>query len=65
MKSFCCSRLRRVEKWSSAAAIKRVAVLTLSSLLALSCIAGMEEGRQKSQVCAACHGADGDRKSVV
>jgi cytochrome c553 len=63
MKSFCCSRIRRLEKWSSAAAIRTAAVLTLSSLFALSCIAGMEEGRQKSQVCAACHGADGNSAS--
>ena len=36
-----------------------VLALTLFALSPLS-HAGMEEGRQKAQVCAACHGADGN-----
>ena len=42
-----------------ATALKAAAVLALASL-AWPAQAGLEEGRVKSQVCAACHGADGN-----
>jgi cytochrome c553 len=40
------------------------AVLLLASQIP-SAHAGLEEGRQKSQVCAACHGADGNSVTSV
>lgn len=42
-----------------ATALKAAAVLALAAL-AWPAQAGLEEGRVKSQVCAACHGADGN-----
>ena len=42
-----------------AAALKMAAVFVLAAL-ASSAHAGVEEGRVKSQVCAACHGVDGN-----
>lgn len=47
-------------RWGrTAAAIKTAAVFALAGL-PFSVHAGLEEGRAKSQVCAACHGADGN-----
>ena len=42
-----------------AVALKIAAVLAFAAL-SLSAHAGLEEGRAKSQVCAACHGPDGN-----
>ena len=47
-------------RWGrTAAAFKTAAVFALAGL-PFSVHAGLEEGRAKSQVCAACHGADGN-----
>ncbi len=47
-------------RWGrTAAAIETAAVFALAGL-PFSVHAGLEEGRAKSQVCAACHGADGN-----
>ncbi len=59
------------QRGSIAAALKRAAVFSLTAaaatftvtaalLLAPAAHAGLEEGRVKAQVCAACHGADGN-----
>jgi cytochrome c553 len=44
----------------TAAAITRAAAVFLLAALIPHAHAGLEEGRQKSQICAACHGADGN-----
>ncbi len=44
---------------SKVAAVKAAAAFVFLALTS-ACHAGLEEGRVKSQVCAACHGADGN-----
>ena len=48
-----------VRRGRKAVALKIAAVLAFAAL-SLSAHAGLEEGRAKSQVCAACHGLDGN-----
>ena len=48
-----------VRRGRKAVALKIAAVLAFAAL-SLSAHAGLEEGRAKSQVCAACHGPDGN-----
>ena len=48
-----------VRRGCQAAALKTTAAFVLA-VLAFNVHAGLEEGRAKSQVCAACHGADGN-----
>jgi cytochrome c553 len=50
----------RSARWgSTTAALQLAAVLALTAA-AFTAQAGVEEGRAKAQVCAACHGADGN-----
>jgi cytochrome c553 len=63
MKTFYYSPLKRVKKWSTTAAIRTAAVLTLLSSFSQMSFAGMEEGRLKAQVCTSCHGVDGNSVS--
>ena len=63
MKIFYYSHFKCVKKWSRTAAIRTAAVLTLLGAISPLSYAGMEEGRLKSQVCAACHGVDGNSVS--
>ncbi len=54
----------RVNQWSMTAALRTAAVLALMLYFVTESHAGLEEGRVKSQVCAACHGVDGNSVSA-
>ena len=54
------NRPRPVVRVTLGRVILRAVVATSLTLVATLAHAGMEEGRQKAQVCAACHGADGN-----
>ena len=59
MSSVLRARSMTVRRGRKTAALKTAAVFLLAAL-ASSVHAGLEEGRVKSQVCAACHGVDGN-----
>ena len=59
MSTVLFARLTAVRRGRKTAALKTAAVFLLATLVS-SVHAGLEEGRVKSQVCAACHGADGN-----
>ena len=54
-----CAAMRRATGWVGKAAVMATAVFVLACLTPTS-HAGIEEGRQKAQVCVACHGVDGN-----
>jgi cytochrome c553 len=63
MSSVLFARLNAARRGHKTAALKMAAVFALAALAATfpaSAHAGVEEGRAKSQVCAACHGVDGN-----
>lgn len=52
--------------WSPKTAINRIAVFALATLTLVPTVhAGVDEGRQKAQVCVACHGADGNSPAPI
>jgi cytochrome c553 len=53
------ARLDGARRAGSAAGLKMAVALALSAMTTFS-HAGLEEGRVKAQVCAACHGGDGN-----
>ena len=59
MNSSPLARSLNARRGSKTAALKMAAVFVLAALTP-TVYAGLEEGRVKSQVCAACHGADGN-----
>ena len=59
MSTVLFARLTAVRRGRKTAALKTAAVFLLATLVS-SVHAGLEEGRVKSQVCAACHGVDGN-----
>ncbi len=63
MKQLCYWRAWHAKSWSLTAALRTAAVLALLHALISTSFAGVEEGRVKSQVCAACHGVDGNSVS--
>lgn len=63
MRQLCSWRTDRAHLWSLTAALKAAAVLAFSLQFSPVCFAALEEGRLKSQVCAACHGVDGNSLS--
>ena len=54
------NRARPIVSVKSGRVILRAVITTALALVATLAHAGMEEGRQKAEVCAACHGADGN-----
>lgn len=56
--------IRRTAGRAMRSAVVATAVF-IPALLSPTAFAGIEEGRQKSQVCAACHGADGNSPAPV
>ncbi len=54
------NRPRPVVRLTFGGVILRTVVAATLALVASLAHAGMEEGRQKAQVCGACHGADGN-----
>ena len=59
MRSVLCARFMTARRGRKTAALKMAAVFLLAALTP-TVHAGLEEGRVKSQVCAACHGVDGN-----
>ena len=59
MSSLLRARLLIARRGRETAGLKITAVFLLAALTS-SVHAGLEEGRVKSQVCAACHGVDGN-----
>ena len=52
--------------WSPKTAINSIAVFALAALTLVPTVhAGVDEGRQKAQVCVACHGADGNSPAPI
>lgn len=52
--------------WSQKSAGNSIAVFALAALALVPTVhAGVDEGRQKAQVCVACHGADGNSPTPV
>ena len=63
MKTLCSWHASRAKRWSMTAAYRTAAVLALMIHFIPASHAGLEEGRVKSQVCATCHGVDGNSVS--